>query len=122
MEIIADNANISIMKIIIHSKNIELTPAVKAYVEEKIGSLSRFMPASDELLEARVEVGKPSQHHHEGDVFYSEANLKFGKNLLRATHQHHDLYVAIDRVRDEIEAQMKKFKEKRADLARQPKE
>jgi putative sigma-54 modulation protein len=107
------------MKIILHAKNIELTPAIKDYVDEKIGSVAKFLnEPNDDLIEARVEVSKPSRHHHEGSVFYAEVNLKMGKNLMRATHEHNDLYVAIDKVRDEIERQIKKFKEKRNDKER----
>jgi len=124
---------INLMKIILHGKNIELTPAIRDYVDEKIGSIAKFLSEpshsldecegepNDDLIEARVEVSKPSKHHLEGKVFYAEVNLKMGKNLMRATFEHDNLYVAIDRVRDEIERQIKKFKEKRADTVRRPK-
>jgi putative sigma-54 modulation protein len=110
------------MKIIIHAKNIELTPAIKSYVDEKVGSLSKFLPVHDDVIETRVEVGKPSLHHREGPVFYAEVNLLVGGKLIRANEKNFDLYAAIDKVRDEVEAQIKKFKEKRTDLSRQPKE
>lgn len=107
------------MKIILHGKNIGLTPTIKNYVDEKIGSLAKLFPNSnDDLIEARVEVGKPSLHHHEGMVFYAEANLKIGGKLIRAVHEDRDLYAAIDKVRDEVEVQIKKFKEKRTDSER----
>lgn len=107
------------MKIIIHGNNIELTAAIRGYVEAKIGSLSKFLPpASEDIIEARVEVGKPSKHHHTGPVFYAEVNLKIGGKLLRANEENYELYAAIDKVRDEIEIQIKKFKEKRIDAHR----
>lgn len=110
------------MKIIIHGKNIELTEAIKSFVEEKIGVLQKLLPkTSSDLIQARVEVGKPSHHHHEGAVYYAEVNLKVGGKLMRANIEHEDLYTAIDRVRDEIERQIKKFKEKRLDLSRRAK-
>jgi len=97
----------------------ELTPAITAFVEEKIGMLSKFLnePRGD-LIEARVEVGKPSKHHKSGPVFYAEVNLKVGGKLIRANEENFDLYVAIDKVRDEVESQIKKFKEKSTDLER----
>ncbi|MGD0976816.1 MAG: ribosome-associated translation inhibitor RaiA [Minisyncoccia bacterium] len=118
------------MKIILHAKNLELTPAIRDYVDEKIGSIAKFLSSpshsnlecegkpNKDLIEARVEVSRPSRHHHEGDVFYAEVNLKMGKNLMRATYEHNDPHVAIDRVRDEIERQIKKFKEKRSEKER----
>lgn len=98
------------MQIDVYAKNIELTPAIRSFVEEKIGSLVRFLEGRSENLQARVEVGKPSRHHKSGQVFYAEVNLKVGGKLFRASEEHLDLYVAIDRVRDELEIQIKKFK------------
>ena len=107
----------------LHGKNLEITPAIRDFVEEKIGSLSRFLPGSaDDLIEARVEIGRPSHHHRTGFVFYAEANLKVGKKLFRAVEEHIDLRAAIDRVRDELETQIKKFKEKTNSSQRRVKE
>lgn len=107
------------MRFIIHTVNIELTPAIRTFVEEKVGSLSRFL--KNDLAEARIEIGKPSKHHRSGPIFYAEVNLKIGKKLLRAQAEHFDLYVAIDQVRDEAERQIKKFKGKLADKVRRGK-
>lgn len=111
------------MKIILHGKNIELTPAIKSFVDEKIGSLDRlFLGSASSLIEARVEVGKPSLHHHDGEIFYAEINLRVGGMLMRANESHLDLYAAIDRVRDEIEIQIKKFKGKKLTARRKASE
>lgn len=109
------------MKISIYAKNIELTPAIKAFVEEKVGSVAKFLKSGDGTLEAKVEIGKPSRHHKSGPVFYAEANVKAGKRIFRATCEHLDLYTAIDMVRDEVEAQLKKQKEKTRDVHRKQK-
>lgn len=109
------------MQIDVYAKNIELTPAIRSFVEEKVGSLARFLEGSSENLQARVEVGKPSRHHKSGQVFYAEINLKIGGHLLRAQAEHFDLYVAVDQVRDEAERQIKKFKGKLADKVRRGK-
>lgn len=99
----------------------ELTPAIKSYVEEKVGSLKKFLhEVSEDLIQVRVEVGRPSKHHKTGPVFYAEANLKVGGKLIRANKEDFDLYAAINKVRDELEIQVKKFKEKRADSVRKP--
>lgn len=107
------------MKIILHGVNIELTPAIKSFAEEKIDSISRFFKGNiGNVVEARVELGKPSRHHKSGPFYYAEVNLKIGRRLLRASSKHSDLYVAIDKVRDEIEVQLKKFKEQIASSGR----
>lgn len=97
----------------------ELTPGIKEHVETKIGGLKHLLdPHRTELAEVRVEIGKSSQHHHKGNVFYAEANLKMGKYLFRATTTHEDLHAAINDVRDELEQQLKKHKTKEHELPR----
>ncbi|TSC91495.1 MAG: hypothetical protein CEN90_293 [Parcubacteria group bacterium Licking1014_17] len=77
-------------------------------------SINKFIPDFDKTVaEARVEVGKPSKHHHTGPVFYAEINLNLGKKMYRATVEHEDLYAAIDKVRDAIEVQIRKDKTKK---------
>ena len=84
------------MKIMIRGMNIDLTPSVKEYVEEKIGSITHMLDKKHEALaEARVEVGKPSAHHHSGKIYYAEVNLKIGGELYRATSNHDDLHAAV---------------------------
>ncbi len=109
------------MQVDVYAKNIELTPAIRSFVEEKVGSLAKFLKGGAETLEARVEVGKPSRHHKSGQVFYAEVNLKIGKKLLRAQAEHFDLNAAIDQARNELERQIKKFKDKMTDRARREK-
>ena len=108
------------MHIDITTKNISLDPALETFVQDKIGGLDHLIGNSDG--EARVEIGKPSMHHQSGPVFYAEVNLKLGGALLRATCQHEDLRNAITDVKNELQGQIKKFKEKRTDSARQSQE
>ncbi len=107
------------MKINISTKNITLDEPLKVFIEDKIGGLDHLIGNSDG--QARVEIGKPSQHHRSGDVFSAEVNLSLGGKLIRATCTHEDLRNAIVDVKDELQVQIKKFKEKRTELARKPK-
>ncbi len=108
------------MKINISTKNITLDLALDEFVREKIGGLDHLIGNNDG--QAKVEIGMPSKHHRSGMIFSAEVNLSLGGKLLRATCSHEDLRNAITDVKDELQAQIKKFKEKRADLARQAKE
>ncbi|WKZ27326.1 MAG: ribosome-associated translation inhibitor RaiA [Candidatus Paceibacterota bacterium] len=99
------------MKLDITCKMIELTNPLRAFVEEKIGSLDRGVPELKEGY-AVVEIGKPSRHHKSGEVFYAEAMLKMGRATLRAESTHHDLRAAIVDVREALKAQLAKRKEK----------
>lgn len=107
------------MKIDISTKNITLDDALYEFVIDKIGGLDHLI--GNNKGQAKVEIGKLSQHHRSGDVFSAEVNLSLGGVLLRATCTHEDLRNAITDVKDELQTQIKKFKEKRTDLARQAK-
>jgi len=102
------------------TKNISLDDALDVFVKQKIGGLEKFIKDPNDLVEVRVEIGKPSKHHRSGRIFYAEVNLKMGGKLLRATCQHEDLRNAIVDVRNELQKQISKFKEKKSDLARKP--
>lgn len=105
------------MHIDIVTKNITLDDPLSVFIEDKIGGFERLV--SGDAVEAHVEIGKPSQHHRKGPVFYAEVNLKVGGAVLRAEATHEDLRAAIVQVKEELHAQLKKFKEKRKDRARQ---
>ncbi len=94
------------MKINIKATNFELTEAIKSYLEEKLGTLERILPAGDESVMIDVEVGKITKHHQHGDVFEAEINLHFARHYLRAEAYEEDLYAAIDQARDEITRQI----------------
>ncbi|MEX2090633.1 MAG: ribosome-associated translation inhibitor RaiA [Candidatus Paceibacterota bacterium] len=107
------------MKIIISTKNISLDEPLENFVREKIGGLDKLI--GNDKSEAKVEIGKPSRHHKSGRVFRAEANIRMGGVLMRASCEHEDLRNAIVDIKDELQEQIRKFKEKRTDLARMPK-
>src|SRR3989338_501503 len=106
------------MKIILSGKNIKLDEPLKVFVEERIGGLNKLIDS--ETVEARVEIGLPSKHHRSGRIYYAEVNLKVGGKLIRANCQHEDFRNAIVDVKNELQRQVKKFKNKRKDLSRKP--
>jgi ribosomal subunit interface protein len=107
------------MKIDIVTKNITLDAPLQVFIDQKIGGLEKFIQNGPSSI--RVEIGKPSRHHRTGPVFYAEVNLTVGGKLLRAEATDKDLRTAIDKSRDELHLQIKKFKEKKKDLSRKPK-
>ena len=110
------------MKIDITTQNISLDDALDVFVRQKIGTLEKFINDPNNLVEVRVEIGKPSKHHRSGRIYYAEINMKVGGKLLRATSQHEDLRNAIVDVKYELQVQIRKFKGKETDLSRQPRE
>src|SRR3989344_4948041 len=94
------------MKIIIKGTNLELTEALKSYVNEKVGHLEHY---SAEIMEARVEL-ETSTHHKEG-FFRCEVNLDLPHmSVLRAEHTDADLYAAIDLVIPKLRTELERHK------------
>ncbi len=101
------------MKIIIKTTQIELTPALKEYTEEKIGSLGKFLKKFDtkEEVEIFVEIGKTTKHHKSGEIFYAEATMELPKKVLRVENSNADLRAAIDSIKDVLKQGIQKYKE-----------
>ena len=117
MNLAALLVNILGMHIIIKSTNLNLTPAIEKYIEEKIGSLDHFIKKRFEgksEIKAEVEIARTTTHHRHGDVFCAEVNLHLPKKNLRAEHSDWDIRIAIDKTKDKLQREIKKYKEKRA--------
>lgn len=107
------------MQIKIKATNMELTDALKAYVEEKINSVEKFtVPHEEEVPLAEVEIGKTTKHHNVGDVFRAEVNLSVRGRGYRAVSEKNDLYAAIDDVRNELVREINSAKGKERTLVR----
>lgn len=100
------------MTIEILASTIELTPAIRSYVEDKIGSLGKFVERFEEQgpLRISIEVARTTKHHRHGDVFYAEATLGISGKIIRAECTDADLYAAIDGMRDVLKQEISKFK------------
>ncbi|MCC7469722.1 MAG: ribosome-associated translation inhibitor RaiA [Bacteroidetes bacterium] len=102
------------MQINIKATNMELTEAIRGYVNEKIGSLDRFF---DESAFAYVEVGRESNHHQKGeDVFIAEVNIAFSGSNFFSRVRNADLYAAIDEVKEELHREISKNKDRKQTL------
>ncbi|MCU0660441.1 MAG: ribosome-associated translation inhibitor RaiA [Candidatus Pacebacteria bacterium] len=93
----------------------ELTPAIREYVERRVMNLEKFIMQHTDTSHADIEVGKTTKHHQKGDVFRAEINITLaGKaELFRAEAETTDLYAAIDMVYDDMSRKLKGFKGKR---------
>lgn len=109
------------MKINIKASNLDLTPAITVYIEDKINGLEKFvsgegLKAWDEhnqaAMEADVEIAKTTSHHRQGDIYRAEVNLKVPGRIIRAEAEEWDMRVAVDKVKDELQAELKKYKNK----------
>lgn len=99
------------MNIAIKATNLDLTPAIKAYAEEKVGALDKFIDA----IEGKVELER-SRKHQSGLVFRAEVSLIVGGKIMFADAAAEDMYAAIDLVIPKIKEQISKFKDKKETL------
>lgn len=106
------------MNISIKVKNIELTSAIKSYVEKRVLSLEKFIHDKPETVRAEIELGKISNHHKSGDIFRAEAHLLFQGNDIYVVSEKDDLYASIDEMRDKAEGECAARKDKKLTLAK----
>lgn len=103
------------MKINLKTKNFNLTPSIKNYLEQKLNSLDKFLP-QDESIFVDVELAKTTKHHQKGNIFKAEFNLKIPRHLMRTVAEEWDLRVAIDKAKEYLEREIKINKEKNISL------
>ncbi|BAM46795.1 ribosome hibernation-promoting factor, HPF/YfiA family [Amphibacillus xylanus] len=89
----------------IRGENVEVTDAIKAYVEKKVGKLERYFESSP-TSDVKVNL---SVYNEEQKI---EVTIPMTNLLLRAEEKHEDLYAAIDLVVDKLERQIRKHKTK----------
>lgn len=100
------------MQINIKATGIELTDAIKKHVEEKTNDLRTYF---DNIQGIDVILGKESEHHNKGRVFFAEFNISVpGKNI-NLKKEAEDLYKAVDKVKDHLKVEFDKLKGKMRD-------
>lgn len=100
------------MTLNIRHHGIDLTPAIKQYVEEKMDSLEKYF---DSVQHMDVEVGLANHHHQKGDIFECKAVIQIGGDVLKVEKDAENLYKAIDKVRDHLRVVLTDYKEKLQD-------
>ena len=105
------------MQIKIKATNIELTPKIKGYIQEKMDMLDKYL-GSIQVINCDVEVGMAVGGQNKGEIYRTEANLNVPGDLLRVEKTEKDLFKAIDKVKDHLMRSVKRYKEKRTDKKR----
>ena len=91
------------MKIIIHGRKLEVTEAIKGYIEEKLKKLDKYFEDPSNITATVVVKVR-------GNDQIIEVTVPSKKFTLRGEESHKDLYAAIDLVTDKIERQIRKNK------------
>ncbi|MFD0050246.1 ribosome hibernation-promoting factor, HPF/YfiA family [Actinomycetes bacterium NPDC127524] len=90
----------------VRGENIEVTPAIREYIEKKVGKLERYFndaPNSNVLVNLKVNNTNSSK---------VEVTIPMPNLVLRAEEENPDMYAAIDLINDKLERQIRKHKTK----------
>lgn len=91
------------MKFNIHGSKVKVTPAIKNYIQEKIGRLDKYLDNANDIT-ANVVI------RVRGLEQIVEVTIPIKKVILRNEEANKDLYAAIDLVTDKLERQIRKNK------------
>jgi putative sigma-54 modulation protein len=89
----------------IRGENLEITPALRAYVEKKIGKLERYFDTTP-VADVNVRMQVLNNQH------IIEITIPMSQLLLRGEEVQTDMYAAIDHVAEKLERQIRKHKTK----------
>lgn len=112
-------------KIILQGENnLEVTPAIRAYVEEKLAkAVANADPRDVREIDCRVASRGGADHATKGaHVCTTKATVLTRAGQIEVVEEHEDLYASIDKVADGLKRQLRKFTEKREGNARGKKE
>ena len=99
------------MKVIIEGKNIELTNAIKDYVNEKLHRLQNHYEQIIKGHEVKVKLSV-LKNPRITDNNITEVTIFLDGKIIRSEHASEDMYASIDLVADKLDRQIKKYKEK----------
>jgi len=85
------------------ARNLEITPALRAYAEEKLNRLTRYL---EHIVSAHV-VLSVNKHRQTAEV-----TLRVRDLTIRAEEEGDDLYSSIDLVAEKLERQILRYKER----------
>lgn len=88
----------------IRGENIEVTPALRNYVEEKIGKIEKYF---DNIAKTEAHVNLKTYSDKTAKV---EVTVPLPRIVLRAEETSPDMYGSIDLVADKLERQIRKYK------------
>lgn len=91
------------MNINVRGKNVEVTPALRNYVEKRVGKLERFF---DGLRDAEVKLEIKKSRHK------VEVTIPLNGMILRGEEATADMYASIDLVVEKLEKQIERYKGK----------
>jgi len=107
------------MKINLLSKNIEITPAIRDYVEKRVTNLEKILSKIEERggeVIVSFEVSKSTNHHKFGAYLHADCLINIDGEKFYSSADEEDLYKAIDAVKETILRDINKSKDRKQTL------
>jgi putative sigma-54 modulation protein len=100
------------MNLIIHGHHVEVTPALRGYVEGKMERIRRHF---DNLIEADVVLSVEDRLRQRAEI-----TLRVRGSAMHAEATEEDMYAAIDGLIDKLDRQVKRHKDRVKNHVRDP--
>jgi putative sigma-54 modulation protein len=97
-------------KVDIFVKDMDLTDAIKDYINKKIPRLERYL---DQIDETRIDLAFSKNARESDNRFVAQITLRGRGFILRAEERASEIKPAIDMVMDKIERQIERYKGKK---------
>ena len=99
------------MEVSVFTRNMEMTPRLREYVELKVEKLDRYLPGIDGArVDLKVENTRSAAHRQ-----VAQLTVRTRGTILRAEERTNDMFASIDAVLDKMYRQMARYKGKRQD-------
>jgi putative sigma-54 modulation protein len=99
------------VEVSIFARNLEVTPRLSEYVEQKVGKLDRYLPWIDDVrIDLTVENTRSAAHRQ-----VAQLTVRVRGTILRAEERTQDMFASIDAVLDKMYRQIARYKGKRQD-------
>jgi putative sigma-54 modulation protein len=97
------------VEVSIFARNLEVTPRLSEYVEQKVGKLDRYLPWIDDArIDLTVENTRSAAHRQ-----VAQLTVRVRGTILRAEERTQDMFASIDAVLDKMYRQIARYKGKR---------
>jgi putative sigma-54 modulation protein len=105
------------MKLVIQGKNIEITDALRDYVQQKIEKAVNHFQHLTLEVDVHLSVARNPRIDSKQTA---EVTIYLNRTVVRAEEGSENLYASIDMVADKIARQLRKYKEKYQERQREP--
>jgi ribosomal subunit interface protein len=96
----------------------ERTETLVKLIDTKLAQVERLLPKGVTDATFEVELGKATKHHKSGKIFRAETNISYKGTLHRAEGVAETIESAIDIMKNELKAELRKGRTKKKDAAR----